>query len=52
MSPEEEEAMGGSDDDALGLGDASDNASGGDDALQQNQQVMTAVVEMKALTTY
>lgn len=33
MSPEEEEAMGGSDDDALGLGDASDDASGDDDAL-------------------
>ncbi len=33
MSPEEEEAMGGSDDADAGLGDAPDNASGGDDAL-------------------
>lgn len=33
MSPEEEEAMGGSDDGDLGLGDASADASGGDDAL-------------------
>jgi hypothetical protein len=33
LSPEEEEAMGGSNDDALGLGDASSDASGADDAL-------------------
>jgi hypothetical protein len=33
MSPEEEEAMGGSDDGDLGLGDASADASGGDGAL-------------------
>ena len=33
MSPEEEEAMGGSDDDTMGLGDAPSDASGDDDAL-------------------